>query len=151
MENKSKNFILQENNYDFHYKKQKSDIDIRFNRVAFIFFVFFVISVIYSIHLLHLGSRNIGSEKQNQFEVTNKLNRADIVDRNGNYIAKTVSSIDIGINPTEVINQKQLLLILGYIFPDKNYVIIKSNLKKKIFLVWKNFRGKLWKNYDAWW
>mgnify|MGYP003342375546 FL=1 len=61
MENKSKNFILQENNYDFHYKKQKSDIDIRFNRVAFIFFVFFLISVIYSIHLLHLGSRNISS------------------------------------------------------------------------------------------
>ena len=133
MENKSKNFILQENNYDFHYKKQKSDIDIRFNRVAFIFFVFFVISVIYSIHLLHLGSRNIGSEKQNQFEVTNKLNRADIVDRNGNYIAKTVSSIDIGINPTEVINQKKLLLNLGYIFPDKNYEIIKSHLKKKKF------------------
>ena len=133
MENKSKNFILQENNYDFHYKKQKSDIDIRFNRVAFIFFVFFVISVIYSIHLLHLGSRNIGSEKQNQLEVTNKLNRADIVDRNGNYIAKTVSSIDIGINPTEVINQKKLLLNLGYIFPDKNYEIIKSNLKKEKF------------------
>ena len=43
MENKSKNFILQENNYDFHYKKQKSDIDIRFNRVAFIFFVFYYI------------------------------------------------------------------------------------------------------------
>ena len=133
MENKSKNFILQENNYDFHYKKQKSDIDIRFNRVAFIFFVFFVISVIYSIHLLHLGSRNIGSEKQSQLEVTNKLNRADIVDRNGNYIAKTVSSIDIGINPTEVINQKKLLLNLGYIFPDKNYEIIKSNLKKEKF------------------
>ena len=146
MENKSKNFILQENNYDFHYKKQKSDIDIRFNRVAFIFFVFFVISVIYSIHLLHLGSRNISSEKQNQLEVTNKLNRADIVDRNGNYIAKTVSSIDIGINPTEVINQKKLLLNLGYIFPDKNYEIIKSNLKKeKFFWFEKKFQRKIMK------
>jgi cell division protein FtsI (penicillin-binding protein 3) len=133
MENKSKNFIFHDNNYEFHYKKKKSNIDIRFNRVAFIFFVFFIISVIYSVHLLHLGSRNDNQINKNRLEKINNLKRADIVDRNGNYIAKTVSSIDIGINPIEVIDQKKLLLNLGYIFPDKNYEIIKSKLKKKKF------------------
>ena len=133
MKNNSNKFIFHENNFEFQYKKQKSNIDIRFNRVAFIFFIFFIISIIYSIHLLHLGSRHVNFMNQNKLEITNKLHRANIVDRNGNYIAKTVSSIDIGINPIEVINQKKLLLNLGYIFPDKNYEIIKYNLKKKKF------------------
>ena len=38
-----------------------------------------------------------------------------------NFLAKTVSSIDIGINPKDIINQKKLLLNLGYIFPNKEY------------------------------
>ena len=50
-------FVLQENNDEFRYNKSKLDVDIKFNRVAFIFFVFFIISLIYSIHLIHLGSR----------------------------------------------------------------------------------------------
>ena len=146
MENKSKNFIFHENNYEFHYKKKKTNIDIRFNRVAFIFFVFFIISVIYSIHLLHLGSRKDNHINQNQLEKISNLQRPDIVDRNGNYIAKTVSSIDIGINPIEVIDQKKLLLNLGYIFPDKNYEVIKSKLKKKNFFgLKKKFQKKIMK------
>ena len=39
------------------YIKNKSNLNISFNRIAFIFFVFFLISIIYSIHLIHLGSR----------------------------------------------------------------------------------------------
>jgi cell division protein FtsI (penicillin-binding protein 3) len=42
---------------DFSTKRTKSNINIEFNRVAFIFFIFFIIYLIYSIHLIHLGSR----------------------------------------------------------------------------------------------
>ena len=84
---------------------------------------------IYSIHLIHLGSRKSDLSKNHQTEIVNKLQRADITDRNGNYLAKTVSSIDIGIKPTEIIDQKKLLLNLRYIFPDKNYDLIKIKLK----------------------
>ena len=38
--------------------------------------------------------------------VSNKLFRADIIDRNGKYIVKTVSSINVGINPSQVIDKK---------------------------------------------
>ena len=99
-------FILYNNNDDFKYNKNKSDLDIKFNRIAFIFFFFFIISIIYSIHLIHLGSRKSDLSNDNQRKIINKLNRADIVDRNGSFLAKTVSSIDIGINPVEIINQK---------------------------------------------
>tara|TARA_A100001011_G_scaffold399895_1_gene510876 strand:- start:1515 stop:3203 length:1689 start_codon:yes stop_codon:yes gene_type:complete len=129
----SKKFVLQENNNEFHYQKNKSEINIRFNRVAFIFFIFFCISIIYSIHLIHLGSREANLVNNNQSKVINKLHRSDIIDRNGNFLAKTVSSIDIGINPTEIIDKKKLLLNLGYIFPNKNYNLIQSKFEKKKF------------------
>ncbi|MDC1033243.1 penicillin-binding protein 2 [Candidatus Pelagibacter sp.] len=133
MNNISNKFVLQEHNDDFQYKENKSDIDIKFNRVAFIFFIFFVISIIYTIHLLHLGSRKVDLKNYNQSKIINKLHRADIIDRNGNFLAKTVSSIDIGINPVEIIDQKKLLLNLGYIFPKKNFDLVKSNFKKNKF------------------
>ena len=44
-------------------------------------------------------------------QTSNKLYRADIVDRNGKYIGKTVSSIDIGITPSKIIDEKKLILI----------------------------------------
>ena len=132
MNNKFK-FILYDNYDEFYYKKNKSDINIKFNRIAFIFFIFFVISIIYSIHLTHLGLRKTDVIIFDKQESLNQLKRADIVDRYGNFLAKTVSSIDIGINPVEVIDKNKLLLNLRYIFPDKNYELIKNKLKRNKF------------------
>ena len=52
----NQNIILEEYENEFSYTKNKSNLNIEFNRVAFIFFVFFAISIIYSVQLLHLGS-----------------------------------------------------------------------------------------------
>ena len=131
--NNKERIILYENNDKFEFNKSKTDISIEFNRVAFIFFVFFIVSIIYSIHLIHLGSKKSDNLSKNQTRITSKLQRADIVDRNGNYLAKTVSSIDIGINPTEIIDHKKLLLNLRYIFPNKDYELIKSKFNENKF------------------
>tara|TARA_A100001388_G_scaffold276975_1_gene266319 strand:+ start:697 stop:2373 length:1677 start_codon:yes stop_codon:yes gene_type:complete len=130
MENNLNKFVINDN-YQFEFNKNK--IDIRFNRVAFIFFIFFIISLIYSIHLIHLGSRSFDTSNYQKSKIINELHRADIVDRNGNYLAKTVSSIDIGINPSEIIDQKKLLLNLRYIFPNKNFKKIQTQLDKEKF------------------
>ena len=126
MSDKKNNVTLEEYENEFSYKKSKTNLNIEFNRIAFIFFVFSVISIIYSIQLLHLGS--LKRETNNIKPLITKKNyRADIVDKNGNYLVKTVSSIDIGINPVEVIDKKKLLINLQLIFPNKNYVeIIKK-------------------------
>ena len=131
--NNKKKLILYDNNNEFEYSKSKSDIDIKFNRVAFIFFIFFVITVIYSIHLIHLGSIKYDGLKKDRIKVFNNLQRADIIDRNGNFLARTVSSIDVGINPSEIIDSKKLLLNLGYIFPNKDYESIKLKIKNDKF------------------
>ena len=142
--NNKKNIILEEYENEFSYKKSKTNLDIQFNRIAFIFFVFLMISVIYSIQLLHLGS--LKAEDSKKFLTVNKNHRADILDRNGNYLVKTVKSIDIGINPIEVIDKKKLLINLQLIFPNKKYAeVIKKLEKNKFFYFEKKISSE---NYE---
>ena len=125
---------LEDQKSDFLYKKNKSNLNISFNRIGFIFFIFFLISIIYSIHLIHLSSRdNDGKNLDTIKTLSDKLTRADIVDRNGKYLVKTVSSIDIGISTQKVIDKEKLILNLKYIFPNKNFDLVKSKLDNKKF------------------
>jgi len=132
MNNKDPRIIVENYQYDFLYKKNKSNLNITFNRISFVFFIFFIIATIYSIHLLHLGSRKVKIEINNK-QTSNKLQRADITDRNKRYLVKTVNSIDIGISPSKIIDEKKLLLNLKFIFPSKNYSEIKKKIKKGKF------------------
>jgi cell division protein FtsI (penicillin-binding protein 3) len=136
--NNKRNIILEEYENEFSYKKNKTNLDIQFNRIAFIFFVFLVISIIYSIQLLHLGS--LKSDVKTNYTPSIKDYRADIIDRNGNYLVKTVSSIDIGISPIEVIDKQKLLINLKWIFPDKNYLEVEKKLNQNKFF---NFEKKI--------
>ncbi len=132
-ENKSK-LTIEDYKSDFTFKKKENGLNIQFNRVAFIFFVFFIIYLIYTIHLVHLGSRKSKIEKLNNLPTPkNNLYRADIIDINGNYLAKTVKSIDIGLKTSDVINKKKLLLSLNIIFPDKNFAQIEKKIDGKKF------------------
>ena len=56
MSEKEIKITVEEYESEFSYKKSKTNLNIEFNRVAFIFFIFLIISIIYSIQLLHLGS-----------------------------------------------------------------------------------------------
>ena len=131
MSEKKSKIILEEYENKFLYKKSKTNLNIEFNRIAFIFFVFLMISIIFSIQLLHLGSL----KKENEVKplITKKNYRADITDNNGNYLVKSVSSIDIGISPIDVIDKKRLLINLKWIFPNKDYKEIERKLDKNKF------------------
>ncbi len=131
MTNKTSRIILENQENDFFYQKNNSKLNISFNRVSFIFFVFFIIFIIYSIHLVHLGSRK--TKIENTQQGSNKLYRADIVDINQKYLVKTINSIDIGISPSKIIDEKKLLLNLKYIFPKKDYREVKKKIQKGKF------------------
>ena len=134
MRNNSSRIVLENQQNDFFYHKGKSNLNITFNRVAFIFFIFFMVFLIYSIHLIHLGSRKSNLEIKDKInKPLNNLYRADIVDRNNKYLVKTVSSIDIGISTKKVIDKKKLILNLKYIFPNKDYSKIEAKLNNKNF------------------
>ena len=130
MNSNNSRIILEDHAKDSLYEKNKSNLNISFNRISFIFFIFFIVSLIYSIHLIHLGFRTENTSTTIKARSSiNKLYRADIIDRNGKYLVKTISSIDIGISPSKIIDEKKLLINLKYIFPDKNYVEVKKKIK----------------------
>ena len=62
MKNKNIKIILEDQQNKFLYEKNKSNLNISFNRISFIFFIFFIFFLIYSIHLIHLGSRKANVE-----------------------------------------------------------------------------------------
>ena len=133
MKNRNSRIILEDQQNEFFFDKKKSKLNISFNRISFIFFIFFIICLIYSIHLTHLGFRKINFEVNQSKQLENNLYRADIVDRNGKYLVKTVSSIDIGISTKKIIDKKKLILNLKYIFPNKDYKKIKQKMDTKNF------------------
>ena len=134
MKKSNSKIVIEDYKDSFIYKKNETKLNIQFNRVAFIFFVFFIIYLIYTIHLIHLGSRKSKIDiVDNISAVGDKLYRADIIDVNGNYLAKTVKSIDVGIKTSDVIDKKKLLLSLNIIFPNKDFRKIKKKFDTKKF------------------
>jgi len=124
--------VLENYENEFSYKKDKSNLNITFNRIAFIFFVFLMIFAIYSIKVFYLGSLNLTNIEEKSPPIK-KNYRADILDNNGNFLVKTVNTIDIGINPNFIIDKKKFLINLQLIFPKKNFNSIKKNINKKKF------------------
>ena len=102
---------------------------INLNRIAFIFIIVFIIIVIYSTRIIYLSSKTI--EKKNF--ISNQINRADITDRNENYISKSVFTTNVGIDPKLIKDKKKLLIKLQYTFPKKDILKIKEKISKKNF------------------
>ena len=122
----NKGLILEDYEGEFSYKKIKSGINISFNRIAFIFFVFLIVSIIFSSKAIHLGTKELEIKKTTLDKADY---RANIIDRFGNILAKTVMTTNVGINPNLVINKKNLLIKLKLIFPNKNF----DEIEKKIY------------------
>jgi len=129
-------FVLEDYESEFSYKKNKSNLNITFNRIAFIYFVFFMISIIYSIKVFYLGSLN-SKIKIEKFLPIKKNYRADILDNNGDFIAKAVNTQIAGINPDSIIDEKKLLINLQILFPDEDFENVKERIKKKKYFRFK--------------
>ena len=122
--------VLENYESDFFYEKNKSNLNITFNRIAFIFFVFLIICTIYSIKIFYLGTLS-SKIKIEKLSPVKKNYRVDILDNNGNFIAKAVNTQTAGIDPNSIIDEKKLLITLQIIFPDKDFKEVKERIKKK--------------------
>ena len=122
--------IINKHNSDLdNFYESKFKIDL--NRVAFIFVIIFIFVLLYSTRVIYLSSKTF----QNNSYKINKIKRADITDRHGNYISKSVFTTNVGIDPMLVKDKKKLLLKLQYSFPNKNISEIKKKtLREQIFL-----------------
>ena len=129
-ETNKENLTLVDYENEFSYRANKSNLNISFNRIAFIFFIFLMICSIYSIKAFYLGSLH-SKQKIKNIEQDKTNSRADIIDQDGNFIAKTVNTLTVGINPNLIINEKKLLINLRLIFPYKDFKKVKKKIKKK--------------------
>ena len=116
--------LIEEYDSKFSYQK-KSNLNISFNRIAFIFFVFVILSIIFSTKALFLGSL----ERKIKKNIIESEFRSSIVDRKGNLIAKSIITYNAGIDPKLVIDKDKLLLNLKLIFPNKKKIEFKKNKK----------------------
>ena len=129
-EKKVENLFIENYENKFSYEENKSNLNISFNRIAFIFFIFIMICFIYSLKVFYLGSLNLKLQPK-KIDYINKNFRANIVDNNGNFIAKSVDTLTVGINPNLIIDKKKLLINLQLIFPDKDFSEVKKKINKK--------------------
>ena len=111
----------------------KSKFKISLNRVAFIFLIIFSIILLYSTRVIYLSSKLFLNNNQK----TNSINRADITDRNGNVISKSVFVTNVGIDPKLVKDKKKLLIKLQYTFPESDISEIKRKILGKKFFILK--------------
>ena len=142
MINNNERLVLENYDNKFLYKKDKSNLNITFNRIAFIFFIFLIVCFIYSIKVFYLSS--LSSKIKIEKLIPLKKNyRADILDNKGNFIAKTLTTTDVGINPNLIIDKKKFLINLKIIFPDKDFIKLKKKINgKKFFYLEKKISQK---------
>ena len=125
---KSNKIIISKLNSDLGDFSQ-TKFNVNLNRVAFIFLVILIFIILYSTRVVYLSSKTL---QTNPYKI-NRINRADITDRNGNYISKSVFTSNIGIDPKLVRDKKKMLLKLKYTFPDKDFVEIEKKMNGKKF------------------
>ena len=102
---------------------------INLNRIAFIFITIFIIILLYSTRIIFLSSKTFDKK----IYTSNPIKRADIIDRNGNFISKSVLTTNVGIDPKLVKDKKKFIIKLQYTFPEKNILEIEEKLSGKNF------------------
>ena len=144
------NFYFQDYDYSENIKDpSKSEMNISFNRVSFIFFIFVVIGFIYSIKIVYLASINNKNYFINSSHTKLLKTRQEILDKNSNILAKTITVYSAAIRSKLVIDKEKLLINLKIVFPLLDIKSIRKKItNKKFFYIkkrLKNFeRQQLW-------
>ena len=130
MNKNKKRLYITENEDGFKFSEKKRIVS--FNRIAFLFFFILFIFLLYSTKIVYLGSSN----PKQKYQITNKIKnyRADIIDVDGRFIAKSVTTYNVGIKPNLINDKKKFLLKLKYSFPELDFRKIENNLDKKKFI-----------------
>ncbi len=131
-ENKGKKIYLRDFNDEFSFSKKIHKKNISFNRIAFIFFIFLFISSIFSVKIFYYGSiskKELSKKKNSQ---KNDI-RSDIIDADGNILAKTVFTKNVGINPKLEKDKKKLFIKLKLLFPELDIENFNKKFEKKNF------------------
>ena len=108
-------------------------VKISSSRVNFLFFTFFSLILIFSIKIIYLSlypEKNYFLQKTN-YSFTKE--RGDIVDRNGEILARSIEVYSAGVRPKFIKNKEKFLLSLRLNFPHLDIRRIRNKLNKNKF------------------
>ena len=141
--NSKRGFYFEENNFIEHTNHSTNkDIKFSLNRVSFIFFIFLAVAFIFGTKIIYLGLK-----KENYLAKISKneliFTRQDILDRNHNLLAKSVSVFSAGISPRLIHDKKRLLIKLKLLFPNIDTVKLEKKIDKGNFFYLKKRLNEL--------
>ncbi len=145
-----KSFYYDDYSHKNNIKTKNSNlIEISKNRMAFTFFVILSVAVILTIKILYLSFLEKESFSNIYIKKNFLPNRLDIVDRNGEILARSVNAWAAGISPKLIKDEKKLLINLKIIFPDLDLKQVEEKISKgKFFYISRRLnnleRDKLW-------
>ena len=154
---KNKNFTHQ-NQKSFFFEdfietslKQKvlNKSKISDERLYVLFSVFFSLILIFSISILSISIQPSNFNEYKEANENSLVYRRDVVDRNGELIARNIKTYRAAIKPNLIKNKESFIIKIKLNFPKTSSLELKKNLsKKKFFYLKKRLteeeRYKLW-------
>ena len=155
--NKKKNFI-QQNQKSFFFEdflessqvqKKTNESKISDDRLYFLFSVFFSLVLIFSISIFSISIKPSSFNEYKNINQSHLKLRRDIVDRNGDLIARNINSYHAAIKPNLIKNKENFILKIKLNFPEISSSKLKKNLdNKKYFYLKKRLtdeeKNQLW-------
>tara|TARA_B100001996_G_scaffold210490_1_gene161529 strand:+ start:9 stop:1733 length:1725 start_codon:yes stop_codon:yes gene_type:complete len=142
-------FYFQEYNHHAENKSKNEKLIVNQDRVYLLFFVFFCLIFIFATKIFFISLKNLDSKNYVKNYSTLKPLRNDILDRNGDPIARNIVVYHAAIKPSLIKDKKRFIIKLKLLYPELNFQLIESNLEKnKYFYLKRNItqyeRNNLW-------
>ena len=119
------------------------------DRLYVLFSVFFSLILIFSISIFSISVQPSNFSEYTKSNLSHSNLRRDVVDRNGELIARNINTYHAAIKPNLIKNKKNFIIKIKLNFPEISIPDLKQNLKnKKYFYIKKRLteeeRKKLW-------
>ncbi len=144
-----RSFYFNEYNQKFNSEKKNDGVNISQDRIYLLFFIFFCLIFIFATKILFVSIKSY--EPKNYLKNYNIFEplRNDIVDRNGDIIARNIPVHHAAIKPNLIKDKKKFVIKLKLIAPELDYKNIINKLEKNnYFYIKKNLtldeKNKFW-------
>jgi len=158
MKNKKNKDFIHQNQKSFFFEDflESSQIQRKINkskisddRLYFLFSIFFSLILIFSISIFFISIKPSSFYDYKDINQSHLKLRRDIVDRNGDLIARNINSYHAAIKPNLIKNKDNFIIKIKLNFPEISSSELKKNLDKKKYFYFKKRltdeeKNKLW-------
>ena len=158
MKNKKNKNVLSQNQKSFFFEdfletsqrqKMSNKSKISDDRLYFLFSIFFSLILIFSISIFFISIKPSSFYDYKDINQSHLKLRRDIVDRNGDLIARNINSYHAAIKPNLIKNKDNFIIKIKLNFPEISSSELKKNLDKKKYFYFKKRltdeeKNKLW-------